>query len=138
MCGICGFINFKSKVEKKQIESMNEAIKHRGPDGKGVFIKNHENFHLGFGHVRLAILDLSEKGHQPMGLCLGKTNDKSFITYDDGKKPDYLITFNGEIYNFPELRKELENVGYSFETGCESFCKTENLSLSSNPDKCVL
>lgn len=120
MCGISGFVNFKSKVEKRQIEAMNEAIKHRGPDGRGIFIRNHKNFHLGFGHVRLAILDLSEKGHQPMGLCLGKTRDKSFLVYDESKEPDYLITFNGEIYNFSELRSELEMVGYSFETECDT------------------
>lgn len=120
MCGISGFVNFNSKVEKRQIEAMNEAIKHRGPDGRGVFIRNHKNFHLGFGHVRLAILDLSEKGHQPMGLCLGKTRDKSFLVYDDSKEPDYLVTFNGEIYNFLELRSELEKVGYSFETECDT------------------
>ncbi len=120
MCGISGFVNFNSKVEKLQIEAMNEAIKHRGPDGRGVFIRNHKNFHLGFGHVRLAILDLSEKGHQPMGLCLGKTRDKSFLVYDDSKEPDYLVTFNGEIYNFLELRSELEKVGYSFETECDT------------------
>ena len=43
MCGISGFVNFKSKVEKSQIEAMNEAIKHRGPDGRGVFIRKHKN-----------------------------------------------------------------------------------------------
>ncbi|MCH5149422.1 MAG: asparagine synthase (glutamine-hydrolyzing) [Spirochaetales bacterium] len=120
MCGISGFVNFKSKVEKRQIEAMNEAIQHRGPDGRGIFVGKHKNFHLGFGHVRLAILDLSEKGRQPMGLCLGKTRDKSFLVYDDGKAPDYLVTFNGEIYNFLELRSELEKVGYSFETECDT------------------
>ncbi len=120
MCGISGFVNFKSKVEKSQIEAMNEAIKHRGPDGRGVFIRKHKNFHLGFGHVRLAILDLSEKGHQPMGLALGKTLEKSNLVYDDNKEPDYVVTFNGEVYNFLELRKELEKVGYSFETECDT------------------
>lgn len=120
MCGISGFVNFKSKVEKRQIEAMNEAIKHRGPDGRGVFVGRRKNFHLGFGQVRLAILDLSEKGCQPMGLCLGKTRDKSFLVYDDSKEPDYLVTFNGEIYNFLELRSELEKVGYSFETECDT------------------
>ena len=120
MCGISGFVNFKSKVEKSQIEAMNEAIKHRGPDGRGVFIRKHKNFHLGFGHVRLAILDLSEKGHQPMGLALGKMLEKSNLVYDDNKEPDYVVTFNGEVYNFLELRKELEKVGYSFETECDT------------------
>lgn len=120
MCGISGFVNFKAKVERRQIEAMNEAIKHRGPDGSGVFIGKRKNFHLGLGHVRLAILDLSEKGRQPMGLCVGKTRDKSFLVYDDSKEPDYLVTFNGEIYNFLELRSELEKVGYSFETECDT------------------
>lgn len=55
-----------------------------------------------------------------MGLCLGKTRDKSFLVYDDSREPDYLVTFNGEIYNFSELRSELEKVGYSFETECDT------------------
>ena len=74
---------------------MMNKIKHRGPDDEGVFIDN--NF--GLGHVRLSIQDLSQAGHQPM-----YSNDKR-----------YSIIFNGEIYNFIELKKELE-VKYTFKT----------------------
>jgi asparagine synthase (glutamine-hydrolysing) len=96
MCGIAGIINFDgSPVEEKGLLGMMESIKHRGPDDEGTFFG--ENF--GLGHVRLSIIDLSPAGHQPM-FC---TNDR------------FVITFNGEIYNYIELRKELENE-YQFRT----------------------
>ncbi|MEO2154304.1 MAG: asparagine synthetase B, partial [Nanoarchaeota archaeon] len=69
MCGINGIIRFKKEIEDKEIKAMNEAIKHRGPDDEGFFINNNLLFSLTLGHVRLAILDLSKKGHQPMGLA---------------------------------------------------------------------
>ncbi|MGA2681837.1 MAG: asparagine synthase (glutamine-hydrolyzing) [Candidatus Bathyarchaeia archaeon] len=92
MCGINGF-NF---VDKHRAEVMNKAIKHRGPDDEGVFAD--ENVTL--GHVRLAIIDLSKAGHQPM---VYEHNGKSSI-----------IVFNGEIYNFETIRKDLESKGYTF------------------------
>jgi len=96
MCGIAGIINLNNKpVEESRIRLMMNKIKHRGPDDEGVFIDN--NF--GLGHVRLSIQDLSMAGHQPMF-----SNDKR-----------YSIIFNGEIYNFIELRNELEEK-YIFKT----------------------
>jgi asparagine synthase (glutamine-hydrolysing) len=92
MCGINGF-NFFDKV---QAETMNRAIKHRGPDADGVFA----NLNVTLGHVRLAILDLSKAGIQPM------------VYEHRGKSA--VIVFNGEIYNFQEIRIELENKGYTF------------------------
>jgi len=92
VCGINGF-NF---VDKHRAEVMNKAIKHRGPDDEGVFAD--ENVTL--GHVRLAIIDLSKAGHQPM---VYEHNGKSSI-----------IVFNGEIYNFETIRKDLESKGYTF------------------------
>jgi asparagine synthase (glutamine-hydrolysing) len=96
MCGINGF-NWK---DEKLASVMNDSIRHRGPDGEGTYSCND----VTFGHLRLSIIDLSEKGHQPMGL------DKNGIQiYQDDKLPnsELTIVFNGEIYNFQEIRKEL-------------------------------
>ena len=92
MCGINGF-NFR---DSGLIEAMNEKTKHRGPDDVGVFISRHWSL----GHNRLAIIDLSAAGHQPMASADGKL----------------VITFNGEIYNFLEIKKELLELGYKFQS----------------------
>ena len=97
MCGIVGVIRFDSKpVEKKLITSMMQVIKHRGPDDEGVYIDGH----VGLGHVRLSILDLSSAGKQPMTDATGR----------------YTIIQNGESYNYIELREELQAMGYTFKT----------------------
>ena len=93
MCGINGIISKKNNLDINQIYRMNESIKHRGPDDQGAMI--YKNASL--GHVRLSIQDLSTKGKQPMSV------DKNL-----------WIIFNGEIYNFKEIRKELLNLGYKF------------------------
>ena len=93
MCGINGIIHKNLKPSKSEIYKMNHSIKHRGPDGSGVF--EFENVLL--GHVRLAILDLSPKGKQPMS-CDER----------------YWITFNGEIYNFKSIQDELKKLGHKF------------------------
>ena len=85
MCGINGF-NWR---DENLIQRMNTKIAHRGPDDEGVFVD--ENISL--GHRRLSIIDLSQAAHQPM------------IT-PDGR---YTIVYNGELYNFKELKKELVN-----------------------------
>lgn len=96
MCGIAGIIRLNKKaVETEEIESMLKIIKHRGPDDEGLFIK--EN--VGLGHVRLSIIDLSSAGHQPMF-----SNENR-----------YTIIFNGEIYNYLELKEELKD-SYVFKT----------------------
>lgn len=94
MCGIVGIIGRKD-VDADLLNLMNDKLKHRGPDGEGIYI----GANFGFGHRRLAIVDLSEAGHQPM----------SYMNR-------YVITYNGEIYNYPELRTELKNNGYIFTT----------------------
>ncbi len=97
MCGISGIIRKIAKVELQgAIEAITDAIEHRGPDGHGYYIDND----LAFGHRRLAIIDLSEHGHQPM-------------RYADGK---YVITYNGEIYNYLEIRADLEQLGHEFQS----------------------
>ena len=96
MCGIAGVVNFSGKtVLREELDTMLKTIKHRGPDDEGVFIKDN----IGLGHVRLSIIDLSTAGHQPMF-----SNDNR-----------YSIVFNGEIYNYLELKKELKDK-YSFKT----------------------
>ncbi|MDP1884112.1 MAG: asparagine synthase (glutamine-hydrolyzing) [Candidatus Moranbacteria bacterium] len=98
MCGITGKIFFDTdEVSQTEIEKMNGAIIHRGPDDGGVYVSPDKK--TGLGHRRLSIIDLSPLGHQPMG-------------YLDR----YWIVFNGEIYNFQEKRDLLEKEGYRFKS----------------------
>jgi len=95
MCGITGIWQTDgAPVERSVIQAMTDALAHRGPDGQGIRVSGS----LGLGHRRLAILDLSPAGHQPM-------------SYADGR---YWIVYNGEVYNFLELRAELEQMGHRF------------------------
>ena len=101
MCGIAGVINFNSqRPEPSKLESMGVAMLHRGPDGDGTKIIDN----CGLVHRRLAILDLSNAGKQPMG-----TTDENL-----------WISHNGEVYNYIELRKELESKGYRFRSGTDT------------------
>jgi asparagine synthase (glutamine-hydrolysing) len=97
MCGICGQFNFgdAAPVSRHDIRRMADSIAHRGPDDEGYFIDGN----LGFGFRRLSIIDLAG-GHQPMS---------------DAEETVWVI-FNGEIYNFPQLKKELEGYGHIFRT----------------------
>jgi asparagine synthase (glutamine-hydrolysing) len=94
VCGIAGF-NWK---DNGIVEAMTEAMRHRGPDDRGTYLDDN----VSLGHTRLSILDLSPKGHQPMYF------------------QNLAIIFNGEIYNFQEIRKELESFGYSFTSGTDT------------------
>ncbi len=96
MCGICGKVYFNPhhKAERPIIEAMASVLKHRGPDDQGVYIDGP----AGIGHQRLSIIDISPAGHQPM-------------SNEDGS---IWIVFNGEIYNFEELRAELQAKGHIF------------------------
>ena len=116
MCGINGIIRFDNKgILKEEIDKMNKAIKHRGPDDEGVFIFNNKNYSISLGHVRLAILDLSEKGHQPMGYNVEE--DKIIYSDKDLDKADIIIVYNGEIYNYLELK---EKFNLKTETGTDT------------------
>jgi asparagine synthase (glutamine-hydrolysing) len=96
MCGICGIFNLDGQtVDKELLQRMNNTLVHRGPDGEGYFIQSN----IGLGHRRLSIIDI-EGGKQPMG------NEDDSIQ----------VVFNGEIYNFLELKKDLEAKGYRFRT----------------------
>lgn len=95
MCGIVGQLNFDQRpVSMSMLQKMTDVIKHRGPDGEGHWVEGN----VGLGHRRLSIIDPSPAGHQPM------------ISSDHR----YVLTYNGEIYNFKELRAELEAKGYWF------------------------
>ena len=93
---MCGVIGISGIVNEAELQEGINLLSHRGPDDSGIFIDN--NFGIGLGHTRLSIQDLSSAGHQPMS--------------DDSG--DVVIVFNGEIYNFKELRSQLEIKGYSF------------------------
>ena len=101
MCGINGILNLNNQpVQESPIRKMMQIQKHRGPDDEGVFIEDN----VGLGFVRLSILDLSPAGHQPM--------------FSHNQR--YVIVFNGEIFNYIELREELKAHGFSFKTGTDT------------------
>jgi asparagine synthase (glutamine-hydrolysing) len=95
MCGIAGVVRFDGEpVSRSVLEGMAAAIRHRGPDGDGVWLQDN----VGFGHRRLAILDLTDDAAQPMRSADGSS----------------VLIYNGEVYNFRELRRELETHGCRF------------------------
>lgn len=125
MCGICGFISINESADAGNLLRMNHAIRHRGPDDEGYAIMEEDKWNLysgedsqqkikedypflysdkklrcGLGFRRLSIIDISHLGHQPM--------------IDETKQ--VALTFNGEIYNYKELREELKNLGYPFKS----------------------
>ena len=102
MCGIAGIIEAEKPVGFQLLQRMSNALAHRGPDDAGTWLSPDRR--VGLGHRRLAIIDLSPLGHQPM--CS-----------DDGQ---ITIVFNGEIYNFPEVRAELQARGNSFRSASDT------------------
>lgn len=108
MCGINGY-NFENATI---VNAMNKAIKHRGPDDDGVLIKDD----VTLGQVRLSILDLSGAGHQPMYYNKKVGASSSAHNKKEVGKAKVAITFNGEIYNYMEIRDELKLLGYAFST----------------------
>ena len=121
MCGIAGIVSFKDKIDAKYINQMTDIISYRGPDDEGAIIVDenrkvisfkrsnelnieNKNGKILFGHRRLSILDLTSAGHQPMGFA-----DNTL-----------WITYNGEIYNYLELRDELRQYGYRFQTNTDT------------------
>ena len=101
MCGICGQYDFgtQTPVVRQDVERMTRSITHRGPDDEGYYFAGP----LGFGFRRLSIIDLA-LGHQPMS----------------DREESVWVIFNGEIYNFPELKRELESFGHVFRTKCDT------------------
>ena len=122
MCGICGIVEFTDgHIDEATVGRMAEVIRHRGPDDIGVYTSSG----VGLGHTRLSIIDLSESGHQPM------------VSHDGG----CVLVYNGEIYNYLELKRCLEQKGHHFvghsdtetvlnaylEWGVDAFCKFKGM-----------
>jgi asparagine synthase (glutamine-hydrolysing) len=102
MCGISGILKFKGHTSLGEIKQMTDAISHRGPDGEGQWVN--ESAKIGLGHRRLSIIDLSDAANQPMHSSCGR----------------YSMVFNGEIYNYLELKSDLEKQGEVFMTSSDS------------------
>ena len=102
MCGINGILHLQSnkRVDERILTKMRDSLEHRGPDDKGLFIENN----IGLGHRRLSILDVSVAGHQP------------FLS-DDGR---YVMTYNGEIYNFKDFYPELKAKEFDIKTSSDT------------------
>lgn len=102
MCGIVGFCDFTKKSDKKTLTKMTDVLHHRGPDDSGYSFFENEHSSIGLGHRRLSILDLSTHGHQPMTF-------------------EYLeVVYNGEVYNFKEIKEELQKDNYIFDSDSDT------------------
>ena len=104
MCGFTGFCDFNRKLDKSNLVAANDTLVHRGPDSGDVAFFPTPDFNIGFGHRRLSILDVSSNRSQPM-------------YSDDG---NIVIILNGEVYNFKEIRQELEALGHSFHSDSDT------------------
>jgi asparagine synthase (glutamine-hydrolysing) len=104
MCGIYGYVTQREKINPEIMHRMGCALAHRGPDDEGEMTANSNAVCVGLGHKRLSIIDLSAAGKQPMA-----NEDESV-----------WLTLNGEIYNYRELRDELENIVHLFRSHSDS------------------
>lgn len=96
MCGIVGVVEFKNSIRENDLKEMTQTLTHRGPNDTGIDIYNNNYCSIGFGQTRLSIIDTTSAGHQPMNY-------------------EHLsIVFNGEVYNYKEIRKELISLGHNF------------------------
>lgn len=105
MCGIAGIVNLNGRpLDQPALETMAERMAHRGPDDGGIWSFADQRLAVGLAHRRLSIIDLSPLGHQPMASSDGSLH----------------VVFNGEIYNFVELRQELAKLGHHFVSGTDT------------------
>ncbi len=104
MCGFAGFIDYRGLGDLSLVQAMADTLQHRGPDDGGYEIISHPPVSIGFGFRRLSIIDLSPAGHQPMF----------------SKDGSVCVMLNGEIYNYRELRSELEKEGIVFRSGSDT------------------
>jgi asparagine synthase (glutamine-hydrolysing) len=100
MCGITGFIDYRKSISENDLLQASAAIRHRGGDGNGHIYETHERYNVGLANERLATIDVSKGGSQPFTSLCG----------------NYVITFNGTIYNYAELRATLIKYGTTFQT----------------------
>jgi asparagine synthase (glutamine-hydrolysing) len=102
MCGIAGFCDFSKSSSEDILKYMTRALAHRGPDAEGFSFITENDYQLGLGHRRLSIIDLSERGKQPL------------------IRKNISIVFNGEIYNYLKIKEELIQLGYAFNTDTDT------------------
>jgi asparagine synthase (glutamine-hydrolysing) len=102
MCGFTGFCDFSRIATREILTKMADSLHHRGPDAEGYFFQNENSISIGLGHRRLSIIDLNERANQPM------------------IHEHLTMVYNGEVYNYREIKKELEQTGYSFATTSDS------------------
>lgn len=102
MCGISGFIDHKKNSSIDLLKEMNASLHHRGPDDNGCKLFSTQQAQVGISHARLSILDLSSSGNQPM------------------QYEHLWIVYNGEVYNFKEIRTDLESLGYKFKSSSDT------------------
>ena len=102
MCGITGIYSLTASVDPSVLSAMTDSLAHRGGDASGTYVSR--NAGVGLGHARLSIIDLSERGNQPMAS-------------DDGK---IRVSYNGEIYNYREIREDLRSRGHVFRSDCDT------------------
>jgi len=104
MCGITGFVDYEKLLNFKEIKLMTDALIHRGPDSRGLEFSSESKYNIAFGHRRLSIIDLDASSNQPMFY-----NSK-----------EYWIVYNGEVYNYKQIKKELLDLGYKFDTNSDT------------------
>jgi asparagine synthase (glutamine-hydrolysing) len=102
MCGIAGYVDFSFRTPENILHLMTDVLHHRGPDDSGCYLDRNDFADIGLGHRRLSILDLSPLGHQPMSF------------------QHFVIIYNGEIYNYKEIRFELEQHDYIFDSDSDT------------------
>jgi len=102
MCGIAGFIDLSKETSNEVLVCMRDSLIHRGPDAGGEYFLESDSFSLGLAHRRLSIIDTSALANQP-------------VHYEH-----LSMVFNGEIYNYKELKQKLTSAGYSFKTNSDT------------------
>jgi asparagine synthase (glutamine-hydrolysing) len=102
MCGIAGFIDFNRQLDLSALQKMRQCVAHRGPDAANEVFEAEAGFNIGLGHTRLSIIDLSDSANQPFYFN------------------QYILVFNGEIYNYKEIRQRLQQLGRVFHTDSDT------------------
>ena len=111
MCGIAGIVRLGRRIGRGSVVRSRDLMSHRGPDGEGVWESEGDTPHVTLVHRRLSIIDLSPAGAQPMVL---PENGPARPASSPGERPRFALTYNGEIYNYRELRAELQALGRRF------------------------